>query len=69
LAQVAVCAEHHFNVSKAKQQVAGKDAGVSSVIEKLEPADRVQAIAQLLGGVEITDTTRKHAKELLQNAR
>ena len=30
-------------------------------------ADRVEEIARMLGGAEITDTTKRHARELLGN--
>lgn len=65
LPQVAACAQHHFRVSKQKH----KSAGVSSSIETLDQEGRIQAIAELLGGVDITQTTRSHAKELLQASR
>ena len=65
LPQVAACAQHHFRVSKVK----GKDASVHSNIEVLDDPGRVQAIAELLGGVDITETTRTHAKELLNSSR
>lgn len=65
LAQVAVCAQHHYQVIKQKT----KADGVTSSIEALDEPGRIQAVAQLLGGVDITDTTRSHAKELLVAAR
>lgn len=65
LPQVAVCARHHYQVYKQKT----KTDGVTSSIDILDEAARVQAIAELLGGVDITDTTRSHAKELLEAAR
>jgi DNA repair protein RecN (Recombination protein N) len=65
LPQVAACAQHHFRVSKQKH----KSDGVSSSIETLDQEGRIQAIAELLGGVDITQTTRSHAKELLEASR
>jgi DNA repair protein RecN (Recombination protein N) len=62
LPQVAACAQHHFQVSKAQ----GQGDQVSSAIERLDQSARVGAVAQLLGGVKITDTTREHARELLR---
>jgi DNA repair protein RecN (Recombination protein N) len=62
LPQVAACAQHHFQVSKAQAQ----GDQVSSAIERLDQSARVGAVAQLLGGVKITDTTREHARELLR---
>lgn len=60
LPQVASQANHHFEVSKASD--AGKTV---SRIAKLDNKQRVEEIARMLGGIEITPTTRKHARELL----
>lgn len=65
LPQVAACAQHHFRVAKQKT----KSDGVTSTIDVLDSQGRIEAIAELLGGVDITETTRSHAKELLQAAR
>jgi DNA repair protein RecN (Recombination protein N) len=42
----------------------GKGGTVSSVTS-LDKASRVEEVARMLGGLEITPTTRKHAKEML----
>lgn len=60
LPQVASQANQHFQVSKASQN--GKTV---SQIEALDNKQRVEEIARMLGGIEITATTRKHARELL----
>ncbi len=60
LPQVAAAATHQWQVSKA---AAG--AGVRSQVRELDRAQRVEEIARMLGGVKITETTRKHAAELL----
>ena len=36
-----------------------------SRIEVLDPQQRIEEIARMLGGVEITATTRRHAAEML----
>ncbi len=61
LPQVASQASHHFQVSKG--QVA--DGRTVSRIAPLGSAERIEEIARMLGGLEITATTRKHARELL----
>ncbi len=61
LPQVASQASRHFQVSKG--QVA--DGRTVSRIEPLGSTERVEEIARMLGGLEITATTRKHARELL----
>jgi len=60
LPQVASQGNQHFQVSKRNQ--AGKTV---SQIEALDAKSRVEEIARMLGGLEITATTRKHARELL----
>jgi DNA repair protein RecN (Recombination protein N) len=63
LPQVASQAIQHFQVSKAISAVAG--GKTVSRIDRLDAKARVEEIARMLGGLEITATTRKHARELL----
>jgi len=63
LPQVAAKAHRHYRVSK--ETVDGRTA---SRIEPLERSGRVEEIARMLGGAEITATTRKHAREMLAQA-
>ena len=60
LPQVASQASQHFEVSKASS--GGKPV---SRIQALDAKARVEEVARMLGGLEITATTRKHARELL----
>ncbi len=61
LPQVASQANAHFQVAKATT-AAGKTV---SRIDVLDSKARVEEVARMLGGLEITATTRKHARELL----
>ncbi|MCR4465104.1 DNA repair protein RecN [Burkholderia sp. SCN-KJ] len=61
LPQVAARGDHHFQVAKGADERGGT---VSSVVP-LDKASRVEEVARMLGGLEITATTRKHAKEML----
>jgi DNA repair protein RecN (Recombination protein N) len=61
LPQVAAHADRHLLVTKQ----AGPDQRPVSSIAPLDRAGRVEELARMLGGQEITDTTRKHARELL----
>jgi DNA repair protein RecN (Recombination protein N) len=61
LAQVASQANQHFQVAKSTTE-AGKTV---SHIDVLDNKTRVEEVARMLGGLEITATTRKHARELL----
>ncbi|MFZ1181451.1 MAG: DNA repair protein RecN, partial [Herbaspirillum sp.] len=60
LPQVASQGNQHFQVSKRNE--GGKTV---SQIDALDAGSRVEEIARMLGGLEITTTTRKHARELL----
>ncbi len=61
LPQVASQAAQHFQVSKGTIA----DGRTVSRILALPAAERIEEIARMLGGLEITATTRKHARELL----
>lgn len=60
LPQVAALGKHHLRVSKSLV-----NAQTLSTIATLDAPERVEEIARMLGGIEITETTRKHAKEML----
>ncbi|RKT59461.1 DNA replication and repair protein RecN [Azonexus fungiphilus] len=62
LAQVAAQADWQWQVSKAS-----RDGVVLSAIRALDDDGRVQEIARMLGGVEITGITLEHARELLRS--
>ena len=64
LAQVAVHARQQLRVAKEASR-----GGTVARVEPLAPDDRVGEIARMLGGLKITDATRRHAEEMLQNAR
>ena len=60
LPQVAAQGKQHLNVKKVQ-----RDQTTLSTIEMLDQGARIEEIARMLGGVEITETTRQHAKEML----
>ncbi len=60
LPQVAARANWQWQVSKAS-----RDGITLSAIRPLDADGRVEEIARMLGGVEITDITLQHARELL----
>jgi|JRYD01.1.fsa_nt_gb DNA repair protein RecN (Recombination protein N) len=64
LPQVASQGHHQLRVSKLTD---GKTTRTQLVV--LEPDARVEEIARMLGGVEITDKAREHAREMLGLAR
>ena len=60
LPQVAAAADNQWRV--AKRAVQGETL---SSVDPLEGEARVDEIARMLGGMKITDTTRRHAAEML----
>lgn len=60
LPQVAACADGHYRVLKR-----GRGDGVATSLVRLDMAAKVEELARMLGGHEITAKTRAHAKELL----
>ncbi len=60
LPQVAAAADHQWQVAKSVAN--GK---VRSRVAVLDKPQRVEEIARMLGGVKITETTRRHAAEML----
>jgi DNA repair protein RecN (Recombination protein N) len=61
LPQVAAHGDRHLVVTK----LAGADQRPVSNVAPLDRAGRVEELARMLGGQQVTDTTRKHARELL----
>ena len=60
LAQVAACATTQFRVSKVV-----RDGLASSRVDALGSNERIDELARMIGGVEITEATRAYARELL----
>lgn len=63
LPQVAAQAHHHYQVFKRTD---GRTIRTQVVALETEP--RVEEIARMLGGVELTDKTRAHAREMIGQA-
>ena len=64
LAQVAVHARSQLRVSKQPGR-----GGALATVQALDADARVAEVARMLGGLKITEATRRHAEEMLQNAR
>ena len=60
LPQVAAQADQQWSVSKS-----GDEGGVRTAVSVLDRKSRIEEVARMLGGTEITATTRKHAAEML----
>jgi len=62
LPQVACCGDHHLAVRKR----ATADGAPVSRTEPLEAEERVEEIARMLGGAQVTALTLRHAREMLK---
>ncbi|MEW6375775.1 MAG: DNA repair protein RecN [Thermodesulfobacteriota bacterium] len=64
LPQIASFAEKHHSVKKEVK--AGRTV---TVVDRLEKETIVDEIARMLGGVKVTEKTRAHAREMIENAK
>ena len=64
LPQIAAYADRHLTVRK---EVAGKMT--ETKVRTMQGPERVQELAEMIGGTRITDTTRAQAQELLEAAK
>jgi len=58
--QVAAKAQHHYRVQK---QVQGESTNTQMLV--LDTKGRIDEIARMLGGIEMTEATTEHAREML----
>jgi DNA repair protein RecN (Recombination protein N) len=63
LPQIASFADRHLTV---KKQVVGNETRTS--VRAIEGAERLEELAEMIGGKHVTDVTRAQAKELLEGA-
>ena len=61
--QVAALAHHHYQISKSSL-----DNSTATQVMLLQPGERIEEVARMLGGVEITDQTLSHAQEMIELA-
>lgn len=61
LPQVACMADHQYEISKAL----GHHGRTVTSVAELVAEQRVEELARMLGGVEVTEKTRHHAQEML----
>lgn len=63
LPQVAAQGQHHLRVTKS----ADREQALASLAQ-LDEGNRVEEIARMLGGIDITETTREAAREMLTSS-
>ena len=59
-AQIAAAADTHFKISKAE-----KDGRTETSLTALDREGRINELSRIMGGIEITDTVKKTAEELI----
>ena len=64
LPQIACFADNHYSVKKEVK--AGRTI---TTVDRLEKEAIMGEVARMLGGVKVTEKTRAHAKEMIENAR
>jgi DNA repair protein RecN (Recombination protein N) len=63
LPQIASLADHHFVVRKKTER-----SRTWTEVEKVDGPERVEEVARMLGGETITDTARRHAREMVKQS-
>lgn len=64
LPQIAAFADQHFLIEKAERHGRSKTG-----VRRMEPGERVEEIARMLSGASLTDASRQHAAEMLEQSR
>jgi DNA repair protein RecN (Recombination protein N) len=64
LPQIAAYADHHLRVTKREE-----GGRVLAEVAPLARAERVREVARMLGGETVTETSLRHARELIDQAR
>lgn len=62
LPQIAAMADTHFLINKGPDE----NEKILTSIERLKEEERVNEICRLIGGVYVTDTTKRHAEEMIE---
>jgi DNA repair protein RecN (Recombination protein N) len=64
LPQIAAFGDQHFLIEKTVKQ-----GRTQTEVRLMEPGDRVEEIARMLSGERLTETSKKHAEQLLEMSR
>jgi DNA repair protein RecN (Recombination protein N) len=64
LPQIACFGEDHLYVSKKIMK-----GRTTTSVEKLDDEQKIEEISRMLGGVDVTQTTRKHAREMIDGSK
>jgi DNA repair protein RecN (Recombination protein N) len=64
LPQIAAFADQHFLIEKSE-----KRGRTQTGVRQIDPHERIEEIARMLSGAELTDTSLRHAEKMLEQAR
>jgi len=64
LPQIAAFADQHFLIEKSE-----KRGRTQTGVRQIDPGERIEEIARMLSGAELTDTSLRHAEKMLEQAR
>jgi DNA repair protein RecN (Recombination protein N) len=64
LPQIAAFGDHHFLIEKTE-----KRGRTQTEVRRMEDSERTQEIARMLSGAKLTETSLKHAQNLLESSR
>jgi DNA repair protein RecN (Recombination protein N) len=64
LPQIAAFADQHFLIEKAE-----KRGRTQTGVRQIDPGERVEEIARMLSGAQLTETSLRHAEKMLEQAR
>lgn len=63
LPQVAAMANHHYYITKKVQ-----NKRTTTSVTVLQGEDKVEEISRMIAGIEVTELTKQHAKEMIEQA-
>lgn len=61
LPQIAAMADSHYMIAKTENE-----NNTETIVKKLDDKEQIEELSRLLGGVDLTETTRLHAKEMIK---
>ena len=64
-AQIASLADAHYVIEKRETPAEGGELRAETTVRPIDEGDRVEEIARILGGLDITDSQRAAARELI----
>jgi DNA repair protein RecN (Recombination protein N) len=63
LPQIAAFADQHFLIEKTERR-----GRTQTGVRRMEQSERVEEIARMLSGASLTDTSRRHAEQMLKQS-